>query len=277
MANHVSELFDVRGRVVLITGAMGFFGHHITKLFLESGANVILMSHNHSIHHLVTDLRMIYSKEGVERVLGGFEVDFYDSEKLETSLRYIESHFHVDVIINNAYDLSLRTGFDCGAGSLEKLTLGEWKSSFLCGLYWAFQIIQIIGGKMKTEQCGSIINIASMYGIVSPDPRLYEEEEFFNPAPYSTMKAGLCALTRYVASFWGKSGVRCNAVLPGAFPNPEKVRHQSEFMEKLKDKTVLGRAGRLEELDGILVYLASDASSYTTGQSIVVDGGWTIT
>lgn len=275
MDNYIANLFDVRGRMILITGAMGFFGLHITKLFLESGANVILMSHNRDIHHFVTDLRMEYTNNNSQQIYG-FEVDFYDSCKLKEKLLYIETHFHVDVIINNAYDMGPRTGFDCDAGNLGNLTLSEWESSFLSGLYWAFLIIQIIGGKMKAERCGSIINIASMYGIVSPDPSLYEDEKFFNPATYGTMKAGLCALTRYIASFWGEFGVRCNALVPGSFPNLNKVRCQSKFMEKLNSKTVLGRTGRLEELDGILVYLASDASSYMTGQSIIVDGGWTI-
>lgn len=275
MDNHTAKLFDVEGRVILITGAMGFFGRHITKLFLELGACVILMSHNKDIHHWVTDLRAQYSK-GSEKVLGGYEVDFYDSKKLKKILLYIECHFHVDVIINNAYDMGTKTGFDCPAGSLENLSLKEWEFSFLSGLYWAFLIIQVIGGKMKEVRCGSIINIASMYALISPDPDLYKEEKYFNPVPYGSVKAGLCALTRYVASFWGEYGVRCNALVPGSFPNPDKVRLQSGFMDKLESKTALGRVGELEELDGMLVYLASDASSYTTGQSLVVDGGWTI-
>ena len=119
-----------------------------------------------------------------------------------------------------------------------------------------------------------------MYAIVSPDPKLYEGKKQFNPPSYSASKAALLAYTRYVASFYGEYGVRCNAILAGAFPHvgiesDSKVEDQ-DFLDRLANRTVLGRVGKVNDLIGPLLFLASDASDYVTGQGISVDGGWTI-
>jgi len=119
-----------------------------------------------------------------------------------------------------------------------------------------------------------------MYAVVAPRPTLYEGTTFLNPPAYSASKAAMIAFTRYVASFWGRYGIRANAILPGPFSNtedagPNSVQVGDPFIEKLKANTCLGRIGRAGELAGALLFLASDASSYVTGQSIVVDGGWT--
>jgi gluconate 5-dehydrogenase len=133
---------------------------------------------------------------------------------------------------------------------------------------------------MKQRGKGSIVNIASMYALVAPSPGLYEGTSFINPPAYSVAKAGMLALTRYVASFWGPDGVRCNALVPGPFSNttgdgPNAVDPADEFLGRVASKTCLGRVGAPEELVGALVFLASEASSFMTGQTLVVDGGWT--
>jgi gluconate 5-dehydrogenase len=140
----------------------------------------------------------------------------------------------------------------------------------------------LLGAQMQKQGGGSIINVSSMYGLVSPDPHLYQGTDFFNPPTYSVAKAGLLAFTRYVAAFWGSQNVRCNALVPGPFSNTEEttanaVPADDPFLKRLVDRTALGRVGRPEELVGALLFLASSASSYMTGQSLVVDGGWTIT
>jgi NAD(P)-dependent dehydrogenase (short-subunit alcohol dehydrogenase family) len=121
-----------------------------------------------------------------------------------------------------------------------------------------------------------------MYGLVAPSPRLYEGTEFVNPPGYSAAKAAMLAVTRYLASFWGSYGVRANAIVPGPFSNteddgPNAVPANDPFLKRLGERTALGRVGRPAELAGALLFLASDASSYVTGQAVVVDGGWTIT
>ena len=151
------------------------------------------------------------------------------------------------------------------------------------GLYWPAFLVQKLGAKMKERGRGSIINIATMYAVVAPSPALYEGTEFINPPGYSASKAALIAFTRYVASFWGKHGIRANAILPGPFSNVEddganSVKDTNNFfLDRLRARTCLARIGKPHELVGALLYLASDASTYTTGQAIIVDGGWTVT
>jgi NAD(P)-dependent dehydrogenase (short-subunit alcohol dehydrogenase family) len=134
---------------------------------------------------------------------------------------------------------------------------------------------------MKRRGTGSIVNISTMYAAVAPGPQLYQGTAFINPPGYSASKAALLAFTRYTASFWGEFGVRANAILPGPFSNMDDrsnnaVSAEDPFLERLKARTVLGRIGNPRELVGALLYLASNASSFTTGQALVVDGGWTI-
>jgi gluconate 5-dehydrogenase len=134
---------------------------------------------------------------------------------------------------------------------------------------------------MKEQGHGSIINIATMYASVAPRPQLYEGTTSLNPPGYSASKAALVAFTRYTASFWGREGVRANCISPGPFSNTEdtegqnSVAEDSPFVQRLKGYTVLNRIGRPIELCGALLFLASDASTYVTGQNFNIDGGWT--
>lgn len=278
MADKLRELFDISDKCILLTGSSGFFGRYISKAFLEVGARAILLSRSAALSKQVKEYRRQFGKDAVF----GFQVDFYKRRALEETLRKVEQRFDIDVVINNAYDLSRKTGFNTPTGHLESSTYSQWKSAFESGIYWAVLTTQIIGEQLKRKGKGSIINISSMYGVVSPSPKLYEGTDLFNPPTYSVNKAGILALTRYTASFWGRYGVRCNAVLPGPFSNVESessnsVRSDDPFLERLKENTVLHRIGHPNDLRGLLIYLACDASSYMTGQAIRIDGGWTIT
>lgn len=277
MKDKLKELFNAGDKTVVITGAGGFFGRYIAKTFLEIGARVVLLSRSERVLRQSQQYRREYGTNKVVSV----RVDFYNRKKAEKILKEIAGKYDVDVLVNNAYDLSPRTGFNTLKGHLENSTYAQWKCAFESGVYWAVLTTQVFGGQFRKRERGSIINIGSMYGIVAPNPKLYEGRKFLNPPTYGVNKAGIIALTRYTASFWGRYGVRCNAVLPGAFSNvetesPNSVSPDDPFLEKLKGNTALHRIGHPDDLRGILVYLASDASSYMTGQSIVIDGGWTI-
>lgn len=277
MKNKLKEIFNISGKSVLITGSNGFFGRYISSAFLEVGAKVILLSRSEKIANQVRQYRKEFGRDAVS----GFRVDFYRRKELTKTLGKIAKKFDVDVVINNAYDLSKKTGFNAPAGHLESSTYSQWKAGFESGIYWAVLTTQIIGEQFKQKKHGSIINISSMYGVVSPSPELYEGTEFFNPPTYSVNKAGIVALTRYTASFWGKYGIRCNAVLPGPFSNTENktansVNSDDFFLERVKKNTVLNKIGHPNDLRGLLIYLASSASGFMTGQAIVIDGGWTI-
>jgi gluconate 5-dehydrogenase len=128
---------------------------------------------------------------------------------------------------------------------------------------------------MEAKKQGVIINISSMYGIVSPDPRIYGDSGYNNPPDYGAGKAGIIQFTKYAACHLAAKGIRVNAVSPGPFPGAE-VQKNEAFITNLKNKVPLGRIGQPADLKGVVVFLASDASSYITGQNIIVDGGWTV-
>ena len=163
-----------------------------------------------------------------------------------------------------------------------EITEEEWDGIMDVNAKSVMLACQVFGRLMKDQgRGGSIINISTMYALVAPRPQLYQGTEFRNPPGYSAAKAGLLSFTRYVASFWGPDGIRANAILPGPFSNtedsggPNAVQQDSAFLERLKGFTCMGRIGRPHELAGALLFLASDASSFMTGQAIVIDGGWT--
>ena len=277
MGDKIKEIFDISNKCILITGATGFFGRYISRSFLEVGAKVILLGRS---NRLLEQTEKYQKEFGKDRVFS-FQIDFYKRKELVNILKKIVKKFDIDVLINNAYDLSKKTGFNTPQGYLENSTYNQWKAAFESGIYWAVLTTQIIGEQFKKKKRGSIINISSMYGIISPNPKLYEGTKFFNPPTYSVNKAGIIALTRYTASFFGQYGVRCNVILPGPFSNvetetPNSVAPNDPFLEKLKRNTVLHRIGHPNDLIGILIYLACDASSFMTGQTIIIDGGWTI-
>jgi len=278
MPDKLEEIFNISEKQVLITGATGFIGSYMAEALLGCGAKVVLLARSDKLAKQVNRYRSRYGKDSA----AGFQVDFYNLKELRKVLVKIRAKYDIDVLVNNAYDLGKKTGFNTSEGRLENLTYSHWNCAFESGIYWPVLTTQVIGAHFKKKRKGSIINISSMYGIVSPNPGLYAGMKFFNPATYGVNKSGLIALTRYVASFWGKYGIRCNAVLPGPLPNIEgksenSVNNNPAFLKRLKSNTAIKRIGHPKDLEGILIYLASDASSFMTGQAISVDGGWTIT
>ncbi len=271
-------LFSLAGRIVLLTGASGFLGRTMLRALLDNGATVVALGGSDRIAAQAPALNEQY---GAGRV-HAYRVDLYDVPAVEDMLARIQrEHPAIDVLVNNAHELGARTGFNVPEGHLDAATLDGWMRNLTAGVYWAALTTQRIGAAMKERRRGSIVNISTMYAVVAPSPQLYEGTDFINPPGYSASKAALLAFTRYTASFWGPYGVRANAILPGPFSNTEdtganSVAPDDPFLERLKRRTVVGRVGNPRELVGALLYLASDASTFTTGQALIVDGGWTI-
>ena len=273
-----SELFSVSGKTVVLTGASGFLGRTLVRTMLANGARVVALGRSE---------RLLREAEGWVAEFGTgnvsvHRVDMYDLPTLSRTLDCIvEQEQSIDVLVNNAHELGPSTGFNVPEGSLENATLDTWMRNLTGGVYWAALTTQKLGAKMKQQRAGSIVNISTMYALVAPRPQLYQGTEFINPPGYSASKAALLSFTRYVASFWGPHGIRANAILPGPFSNTEDlaganaVQQDSPFLERLRGFTCLGRIGKPHELAGALLFLASDASSFVTGQAIVIDGGWT--
>ncbi|HMV91731.1 MAG TPA: SDR family oxidoreductase, partial [Cyclobacteriaceae bacterium] len=173
-----------------------------------------------------------------------------------------------DVLINNAF-------YSAGQ-SPEQMTDDEWSVGMDGALGSVFRCIRAIIPIMKNQRSGKIINVASMYGMVAPDFRAYDNSpNFLNPPHYGAAKAGVIQVTRYYASYLGKDGITVNCVSPGPFPS-QAVQADQDFIARLRERTVLGRIGSPEELSGLFVFLSSEAANFITGQNIAVDGGWTI-
>ncbi|MDT5269275.1 MAG: hypothetical protein QOH49_1461 [Acidobacteriota bacterium] len=271
-----STLFSLEGKTALLTGAAGFLGRTMARALLENGARLIALGRSERLDNLAGE----WAAEFGEKRVRACRVDMYDLDAFGRVLDDIVGDERVDVLVNNAHELGAQTGFNTPEGRLESAGFEQWMRNLTGGVYWAALTTQKVGGAMKARG-GSIVNISTMYARVAPSPRLYEGTDFINPPGYSASKAALLALTRYTASFWGAYGVRANAILPGPFSNteeagPNSVGESDPFLERLKERTCLGRTGYPRELAGALLFLASDASSYVTGHELVVDGGWTI-
>ncbi len=269
----MNNIFSLVGKTAVITGAGGFFGRYFTRALLEQGARVILIEKD------LSNLNF-FSQEYEDKYESHF-VNLYDRQATKECYDKILLDKRIDILVNNAFDFSTRTGFNTEAGKIENATFEQLQASFESGVYWAIQATQTFGMRMKQQGVGSIINICSMYAVVVPSPDLYDGTDKFNPPGYSMAKAGLMQFTKYAASFLSP-GVRVNAISPGAIPNLENQTNNSiaqddPVLRRLSEKILLKRMGHPKDLTGALVFLASDASSYITGQNIVIDGGLTIT
>jgi len=272
------NLFNIQGRKVFLTGASGFLGRTFARTLLVNGAHVVLVGFSERFDQFVKQ-----ATDEFEGRISSYRADLDDTNRFRGVLETIvEREGTMDVIVNNAHMLGARTGFNSVSGLLENASKEQVAGNLAGGIVWPLLAVQVLGRGMIERRHGSIINVASMYAVVAPNPKLYQGTDFLNPVGYSVAKAGMLAFTRYVASFWGQYNIRCNALLPGAFSNTEEetensVRLNDPFTQRLVDRTSLNRLGRPFDLSGALLFLASDASSYMTGQSLIVDGGWTIT
>lgn len=271
------ELFSLRGKTVVLTGATGFLGQTMAEAILAAGGRLVAIGRSGRLDELGAGWvrrfgadRAAWHRAGLDR-----------ADELDAVVEALAGESGIDGLVNNAHQLDHRAGFNSPTGTLETMDAEQWAAHLDGGVWWAARLIQGLGDQLKASR-GSVVNISSMYGVVAPSPLLYAGTDKANPPGYAAAKAAILALTRYVASYWGGYGVRANAILPGPFSNisgdsENSVAADDPFLERLHQRTALGRTGRPHELAGALMFLLSDASSYVTGHSLVVDGGWTIT
>ncbi|MCJ8166373.1 SDR family oxidoreductase [Pontibacter sp. E15-1] len=260
MNTGLEQLFSLNGKTVLVTGGYGYLGTAISSGLAEAGATVYVLGRNKDKFIEAFDLLQL---DNIKFQL----CDVSQAQSVANAFRSIQDlEGHIDVLVNNAY-------YSKGQNP-EKLSDEEFAYGIDGNLNSVYRCIKEAIPYMK-EQGGRIINVSSMYGLVSPDFNIYDESpSFLNPPHYGAAKAGTLQLTRYFACYLGKYNINVNTVSPGTFPS-NKVQQDISFVEKLKKKNPLGRIGNPDELKGAFIYLASDASSYMTGQNLVIDGGWT--
>ncbi len=256
------KLFDLTGKICIVTGGTGYLGSENVKILKDFGATVV-----------VADIRASEERWAkAEQPMGDLFVtcDISSTESIRACFKTVADKYgKIDVLVNCAT-------FGAGYGEksqLEHMDDETWQTGINGSLNSVFRGIRDVIPYMK-EHGGSIINYCSMYGLVSPDLRIYGDNPQKQPPNYGAGKAGVAQLTRYAAGALAPYNIRVNSVTPGPFPNP-KNQDDAAFNAQLAGKTMLGRFGQSYEMAGAVLLLASDASTFMTGSNIVVDGGWT--
>jgi NAD(P)-dependent dehydrogenase (short-subunit alcohol dehydrogenase family) len=267
MTMNTESLFRVDGKVAVITGASGLLGEQHAEALGDQGADVVLVD----VHLQRCEERAnVIQNKGKVRALA-LEGDVTQRSSWEAILDRVLSKFgQVDILVNNAAftNQSKSKSYDRG---FTEFPLEDWHQILEVNLTGTFLGCQVIGAQMVKQQSGSIVNLASLYGVVSPNHRLYPGTGIHQPVAYSVSKSGVIGLTRYLATLWGDQGVRVNCITPGGVFNG----HSELFADRYGALSPAGRMARPDEMRGALIYLASAASEYCTGHNLVVDGGWT--
>jgi len=257
----MKNLFDLTGKTAVVTGGAGLLGRAYAQGVALFGADVFIADINSGVGNKVAE-----ELRSQDLKVGFVPLDISDVASIEAcAFEILKKKSRIDIWVNNAYPRTKDWHLP-----FEKIPPESWRKNVDGHLNGYCFCCQKVLEVMKRQKKGSLINIASTYGINGPDFSIYEGTEMTMPAAYAVIKGGLVNFTKYLASYYAKHGVRVNALSPGGvFDNqPES------FVKNYNKKTPLGRMARPEDMVGAIVYLASDASSYVTGHNLVVDGGW---
>ena len=256
----MTDLFSLKNKIAVVTGGYGYLGSTMVSGLIDFGANVVVAARNKEKYEM-----KFLNKKNVH-----FQnIDISSTESIKAGFEKINRDFgKIDILVNNAFYVS--------GGNPESISDDEWSNSMDGTINSVHRTIREVIPFMKQKNEGAIINISSMYGVEPPDFNVYKGfEDFLNPPDYGVAKAAVIHFTKYYAKYLSKYNIKVNCISPGAFPSPEVQKYEG-FIKNLEQKALLGRIGQPEELVGALVFLSSKASSYVTGQNIIVDGGWTI-
>lgn len=257
----LKQLADLKGKTALITAGGGYLGMAMSECLAELGSNVILASRDKA--KCEKQAKILEQKFSIKAI--GLEVDITKTHSIKELEIAISKEFgNIDILISNA---AMRR-----KNTLDSMNVPDWLFDMEHCLNGVFYLINEFIPHLKATK-GCIINIASMYGHIAPDYRIYNKPDYTNPPSYGAAKAGVIQLTKYLASFLSPYGIRVNAISPGAFPYGF-TNEDSEFMNNLSSKAMLNRIGKPEDLKGAVMLLASDLGQFITAQNICVDGGW---
>jgi NAD(P)-dependent dehydrogenase (short-subunit alcohol dehydrogenase family) len=269
------ELFDMGGRVVIVTGGARRLGRRHAEAIAGAGGIPVLADLR------AGDLEADHGAlaEHFGEAASAVAADVTDPASIRAALETVLQRYgRIDGLINNAANNpKMESGSAVEFSRLESFGLDQWQADLAVGLTGAFLCSQINGSEMARRGKGVIVNVASDLAVIAPDQRLYrraglpEDRQPVKPVTYSVVKTGLIGLTRYLATYWAAAGVRVNAISPGGVRQDQP----EEFVERLADLIPLGRMAQVDEYEGAILFLCSDASSYMTGANLIVDGGRT--
>src|ERR1700761_5333609 len=272
--NRAHTLFDLTGRVAIVTGGAGLLGYHHGAILAAAGAHIVVLDLAAANPALRADqLQLAHGPECL-----WLAADITDEKALEQVRDQVMKKFgRIDILINNAANNPKVEDQKPGQpwSRLENFPLETWNADIAVGLTGAFLCSRVFGQEMVKRNSGVIVNISSDLGVIAPDQRLYrkeglpDHEQPVKPVTYSVVKTALIGLTRYLSTYWTAHNIRVNAISPGGvFANQPE-----EFTQKLYQLIPMGRMARKDEYQGAVLFLCSDASSYMTGQNLIVDGG----
>ena len=269
-------LFDLHGRVAIVTGGAGLLGSEFCKTLVEAGARVVIADLDVlAAEKLAADFNADHQAAALALVV---QTDVTDPASVQAMVgAALQAFGRLDILVNSAA-LDPKFDPDHSAGpqssAFEEYPLAAWHQALEVNLTGAFLCCQAAVAPMLEQGRGVIVNLCSIYGLAAPDQRMYQQEgkpPQYKPVYYSVTKAGILGLTQYLAAYYAGRNIRVNALTPGGVFNG----HDAGFVQAYSARAVLGRMAQKDEMNGALLYLVSDASAYMTGANLVVDGGWT--
>ena len=250
--------FNLKNKNIIITGGSGFLGAQLINSFLSQKS-------------IVYNIDIIAPKRKNKSIF--IKSDITNENSLNKVLNFFKKKkVKIDVLINNASNNYYPMNKKKSDLNLEQFSDEVWEKDLAVGLKGSYLCTKIFGTYMSKNKKGVILNVSSDLGVIAPNQKLYKGLNFKKPVTYSVVKHGLIGLTKYTASYWGSKNIRCNAIAPGGIYNNQNI----SFIKKIKELIPLGRMAKVDEYNGLVLFLCSDLSSYITGSTIIADGGRSI-